>query len=96
MCEPLPAARKQSPWRAIPLQVARAFGLQIGASGATTVCTLVGIANHIQVGVEMGPRGLCPLQKGWYKLAVALLSSYSGRSCLPESSRALQREPLLS
>lgn len=72
VCEPPQAARKWSPWRAIPLQMARASCLQTGALGATTVCTLVGIANRIQVGVEMGPKGLSPLhrwQKGWYKLA---------------------------
>lgn len=63
MHEPPPAADELSPWRASLLRMARPCP-QTGDTGTTPVCTLVGIANHFQVGEEMGPKGLSVLAGG--------------------------------
>lgn len=80
-----------SPWRTLLLQLAQAFCPHTGVAGIATVCTLVGIANHFQMRVEMGPKRLCPLHGGRRGHAggqVAPLSDISGLTCLPKRSQA--------
>lgn len=94
MHEPPQAANELSPWRALLLQMARPC-LQTGAAG-TTVCTLVGIANHFQVGEEMGRKGLCLSMLAGGALwagRTASLSAISGLICLPSALRPLQTQP---
>lgn len=60
VCELPWAADELSPRRALLLPMAQASGLQAGAAGTATVCTLVRMAAHLQVGTECPPKDPAP------------------------------------
>lgn len=69
--------------------------LSSGVSGTITVCTLVRIANRIQVGVEMGPKGLGPPQVvgGAARWAGGPLSAFFGSLIFLNTFEPLQIQP---
>lgn len=90
---PLPGSCKLSPGEPFCSRWHRR--LSSGVSGTITVCTLVRIANRIQVGVEMGPKGLGPPQVvgGAVRWADGPLSAFSGSLIFLNTLKPLQMQP---